>query len=267
VFPAAVALSLDAGATWVASAAPFLYTLPLTLSFLWPPSGEELGGTLVSLAAAGGGAGGGSSSSAAAATAAEAALCRFGGAGGAVAVAHRASPRLLQCTAPPSRAGPGRVAVGFAHMPPLGSFLLNTNAISVVAEWITNDLPNRVIFDVWVKRSFPGSDPDSRARNSDPDADGLSNYEEYLLGEDPLDPVRRWSVGLRKYSEGVSLVFPKKVGRRFEVEWNDRLDASGSWSRYPHPSNDPGTAPVDSEALIPIPTDVDRFYRVRISED
>jgi glucose/arabinose dehydrogenase len=156
---------------------------------------------------------------------------------------------------------------GVAHMPPLGSFLLNTNAISVVAEWITNDLPNRVIFDVWVKRSLPGSDPDTRARNSDPDADGLSNYEEYLLGEDPLDPVRRWSVGHRKDSEGVRLVFPKKTGRRFEVEWNDRLDSSGSWSRYPHPSNDPGTAPVDAEAVIPIPTDVDRFYRVRISEE
>jgi hypothetical protein len=156
---------------------------------------------------------------------------------------------------------------GVAHMPPLGSYLLNTNAIGLLAAWITNDLPNRVTFDVWATERFPGSEPGFRSRSSDPDSDGLSNFEEYLLGEDPLDPVRRWSVRIRNDSDGYRLSFPRKAGRKFEVEWNARLDAPGSWSRLEHVANDPRTAAADGEAVIPIPADADRFYRVRISEE
>jgi hypothetical protein len=52
-----------------------------------------------------------------------------------------------------------------------------------------------------------------------------------------------------------------------ELEWTGSLDGTPVWSRLEHVANDPRKASTDGEAVIPIPADADRFYRVRISED
>lgn len=156
---------------------------------------------------------------------------------------------------------------GANHMPPLGSLRLHTNAIQLVARWITNDLPRRETFDTWVRQALPGSAADPGVRTADPDSDGLSNYEEYLLREDPSDPRRQWSLSLVREESGQSLRFQKRPGRKFEVEWTDRLGDSASWSRYENPSNDPATAVDDQVRVVPVPSDGTRFFRVRISEE
>lgn len=156
---------------------------------------------------------------------------------------------------------------GVAHMPPLGSALLNTNAIVLMARWITNDLPQREMFSTWARRVLPPPDTGVDLRAADPDSDGLSNYEEYLLKEDPLSPVRTWSMTVQRDASGTKLRFPRKAGRKYEVEWTDRLDAGAPWTRFESTANDPHTATRDGQAAIPIPADGVHFYRVRVSED
>lgn len=58
------------------------------------------------------------------------------------------------------------------------------------------------------------SDPDA-----DPDADGHSNYEEYLTGSVPVDPASILKVmSIRKTAAGVELTWQSEVGRSYVLE-------------------------------------------------
>ncbi len=158
--------------------------------------------------------------------------------------------------------------LGAHHMPPLATSELDKSAIELLRRWIRDELPSRRGFRTWLPSWFPDAPVDDpRIRDEDPDGDGVVNYAEYLMGSDPLRPEPSWKTRIQTEASGPTFRFPRLAGRRFEVEWTGRLDGSPVWTRYEHPANDPGTAPVDAEAVIPIPTDVDRFYRVRISEE
>jgi uncharacterized repeat protein (TIGR03806 family) len=156
--------------------------------------------------------------------------------------------------------------LGAIHMPPLGTSELDHAAISLVSRWITNDLPTRPRFSTWAVNWLVGVPAEQAVRSADPDGDGLDNYTEYLLRENPKSPVKWWKPRITADAGGHTMRFPRLSGRRFEVEWSDRLGATAQWQRLERIENDPRLVAADGEAIIPLPEADVRFYRVKVSE-
>lgn len=156
--------------------------------------------------------------------------------------------------------------LGQNHMPPLATSELDHAAISLVSRWITNDLPTRPRFSTWAVNWLVGVPAEQAVRSADPDEDGLDNYTEYLLRENPKSPVKWWKPRITADAGGHTMRFPRLSGRRFEVEWSDRLGANAQWQRLERIENDPRLVTADGEAIIPLPEANVRFYRVKVSE-
>jgi hypothetical protein len=76
----------------------------------------------------------------------------------------------------------------FFHMPPLATTLLNTEAVNLLSEWITNGLAIYQSFADWQLAFFNSVDLPAAAPDADPDGDGAINQLEYLIGSNPLLP-------------------------------------------------------------------------------
>lgn len=152
------------------------------------------------------------------------------------------------------------------HMPPLGTFVVNTQAVRLLDRWINQSLPLQPSYARWVQTQFEGIDPAQTARDADPDADGESNFREFLLGTDPLDAGDVWKARLVGKPGDLRLRFQRKANRGFVVETTEDL-ASRSWSALDHPANRVVFGTSDSDAEVPLPTDnTFRFFRVRVIE-
>jgi glucose/arabinose dehydrogenase/mono/diheme cytochrome c family protein len=158
-------------------------------------------------------------------------------------------------------------ALGANHMPPLATYELDAASIRLIERWIREVLPSRQGYRQWAEIWLRRVTEVQAARTSDPDGDGLDNYTEYLLKENPRSGDRWWRPRITLDGPVPRMVFPRLTGRKFELEWTDRLGSDAVWSRYEQAENDPRTVIVEGTAAIPLPDDTNHFYRVRISED
>src|SRR6185503_2775543 len=85
---------------------------------------------------------------------------------------------------------------GAGQMPPLASTQHDTQAISLLSEWITNDLAGYQTFSEWQTAHFGAPTASGADAAADPDLDGAGNYLEWLTGTDPLEAADFWSIGL-----------------------------------------------------------------------
>jgi hypothetical protein len=155
--------------------------------------------------------------------------------------------------------------LGAFHMPPLGTSELDADNVERVRRWIAEVLPERQGYSQWATRWLPEPWEGLRAQSLDPDGDGLDNFTEYLLGEEPLSPERVWKPLLVRDGSRFTLRFNRRAGRRFEVQWASELGASARWSRLEVDQNDPRAKSIDTEAIIPLPDGATRFYRVTVA--
>lgn len=104
------------------------------------------------------------------------------------------------------------------------------------------------------------TDPLATGPNADPDHDGASNYAEYIAGTNPRDPNDVLKAALHVGNGALSLEWPGKTNRRYNVLQADNLDGSfGVWS------ND--IAPTPPLNRISLPLDANSgFYRVQVQE-
>ncbi|MFM8878882.1 MAG: PQQ-dependent sugar dehydrogenase, partial [Verrucomicrobiota bacterium] len=159
-----------------------------------------------------------------------------------------------------------RVAsLGTFHMPPLGTSELDAAAVELLRRWIVEALPNRSGYDAWATQWLPEPWGGLRSQSLDPDGDGLDNFTEFLLGEGPLNPVRRWKPVISRDGSRAVLRFDRWAGRRFEVEWASDPRGTSHWSRLEVEENDPRARAFDSPATIPLPDGPTRFYRVTVA--
>ncbi len=156
--------------------------------------------------------------------------------------------------------------LGPLHMPPLGTFVVNTQIVSLVAAWITNDLPAHPSYAQWTTNQFgAGNVVWFGAPEQDPDGDGLPNRLEYQLGTSPTERFDRWIPELTRDRGGVRLRFTRKANRSFVVESSDSL-ASPYWRPVDIPENRVYFPAKDEVADIRIPaTDAIRLYRIRFT--
>jgi len=154
---------------------------------------------------------------------------------------------------------------GPLHMPPLGTFVINTQAVALLTRWTTLDLPQRPSYEAWRQQYFSNSASDD-APEADPDQDGDSNQHEFLVGTDPLSPSSHWQPVLHaEEHRQVTLTYPRKANRFFQVEMAEEWD--GPWEPVNHPLNRPWLDAEDSRVALPLPSGgITRFFRVVITE-
>jgi mono/diheme cytochrome c family protein len=155
---------------------------------------------------------------------------------------------------------------GPLHMPPLGTFVTNSQAVALLTRWVTNDLPRRPSFSTWVNDHFPEEYESLSHAEMDPDGDGDSNLHEFLVGTNPMLASDRWKVRMQANASGaVSLTYRRSANRRFTVEISDGM--VGPWTPLDVPENRPRQAAVESEVTVALPPGLGvRFFRVNVVE-
>ncbi len=153
------------------------------------------------------------------------------------------------------------------HMPPLGTSVLNTEALSLIEQWIGEKLAGWQSYADWQAEHFddpsdPLADPDA-----DPDLDGLSNETEYLLGTAPDDPSPEWHVSYEVQGDSLHISFPRRANARFDVQWTTNILDSFSWQSLDIPENQPLVTEGESLGEMSVPVEgAAKFFRVVVSE-
>ncbi len=151
---------------------------------------------------------------------------------------------------------------GFGRMPPLASSELDQADIQLITNWINSELPNRTLYDQWKSTYFTALDPNG-AKTADPDGDGVSNYDEYLLGSSPLSKAMPPLLSI----DGVnSLSFQRHAFRYYALETSTNLQ---NWTPWPIPAFENSYLPTNSSAqtsLPPVPAGGNQFFRLKVTE-
>jgi hypothetical protein len=152
------------------------------------------------------------------------------------------------------------------HMPPLATTVLNTEAVNLLSEWITNGLSNYQNFADWQLMFFNSTDLPDAGPNSDPDHDGAVNELEYLVGSNPLIGADAWRITVHPNASSVQIHFPRRANRAFEVQWTANLQDAESWIPLDHPDNRPFFSSRNEDATIQdvLSPSSAKFYRVRV---
>lgn len=148
------------------------------------------------------------------------------------------------------------------HMPPLGTTVVDAQAVALIEGWIRDDLANYQTFDQWIA-TFTVSSPE---RAADPDGDGASNYLEYMLGTDPANASDGFAISIRQEQGNGVIEFPQRANRGFEVNASDSL--FDEWTPLNVPANAPFFSATNRIGTVdfPIGTGQNSFYRVRVFE-
>ncbi|RYD43259.1 MAG: hypothetical protein EOP85_10345, partial [Verrucomicrobiaceae bacterium] len=132
---------------------------------------------------------------------------------------------------------------GFGRMPPLGTSELDPANIQLVTEWINSELPNRPLYEEWRDGIFTALDPEGD-RTADPDGDGISNWQEYLLGSSPVSGSGSWQATIANGS----LNFLRKSHRYYSIQTSDGL---GTWQPWSVPELEKSYKSTDEQIEIP----------------
>jgi mono/diheme cytochrome c family protein len=162
-----------------------------------------------------------------------------------------------------------RVATnGAGRMPPLGSVVVDTQAVSLISRWITNDLPNSPTFAAWQISYFGSTNAPDALANADPDAEGARNTLEWLTGTNPTNALEAWGIGLERSGGAVTLTYPRRANRGFELQWSTNLSNSLSWQFFNVPENRPFIAATNGQTRVPdsVTPGSSKFYRARVFE-
>ncbi len=162
-----------------------------------------------------------------------------------------------------------RVAnLGGGHMPPLSTSVINTEAVELLAAWITNELSGYVSYATWQANYFGDTNAPAAAPLADPDGDRAKNYLEYLTATNPTNDASGWKVAITLSNDLVQIVIPQVANRAIEVQSTTDLLDENSWTALDQPDNAP-FFPITNRTIIvtdPATGIVPKFYRVRVIE-
>src|SRR4029078_7796038 len=103
-----------------------------------------------------------------------------------------ASNRVVLAGSPDHSPLSPRISTPVKRMPPAGSTVLDQKAIDLLQAWISQDLPQYELYNAWATRIFTNAPDADSSPDADADGDGLTNYEEYLAGSDPLSAASKF---------------------------------------------------------------------------
>ena len=151
---------------------------------------------------------------------------------------------------------------GQGQMPPIGTTVVDEQAVALIEGWVRDDLQDYKTFEEWIA----GYDVVAGERTDDVDGDGASNYLEYLLGSDPENPADGFAISMRREPGMGVIEFPQAANRGFEVNVAESL--LSDWSVLDEPGNAPFYSATNRTGAIvfPIGTGLNSYYRVRVFE-
>lgn len=153
------------------------------------------------------------------------------------------------------------VANGFTRMPPLASSMLDYDGIQLVANWITQQLPNWQTYEDWRLAHFGAPDSPEGDPAADPDADTHSNWEEFLTYSNPTNGTSFWSGNIALGSNGVEVDY-SLFNRSVIVEISPDLL---TWTPWAVAGNNGLPLSTGQTVRLPVsPSDAKSFYRFRI---
>ncbi|MBI2925774.1 MAG: PQQ-dependent sugar dehydrogenase [Verrucomicrobia bacterium] len=158
--------------------------------------------------------------------------------------------------------------LGPRHMPPLATSVLNTEAINLLATWITTELPNYKSYAEWRVAHFGSETDPAGAPEADPDDDGANNQLEYLTGTNPRQAGDGYEVSIQRNGDTAEIIFPRVADRGSEVLFTESLTDPASWRVLDVPSNRPffPATPGTGTVTDTLGGSASRFYRVRVYE-
>lgn len=155
------------------------------------------------------------------------------------------------------------------RMPPVGSSVLDTQAIALITRWITNDLASYRSFAQWQIEQFGSTNAPAAQVPADPDGDSADNWTEYLTGTMPQNPNSLWRIGIDRSAGNVSIRYPTIPNRIVTIEERSQFDPINNWRFLDQIENRPN-APVESflhEFIVPSAGSLrQRNYRGRVTE-
>jgi uncharacterized repeat protein (TIGR03806 family) len=154
---------------------------------------------------------------------------------------------------------------GFSRMPPLATHVLDPNAISLVQNWIANELPAHLTYAQWLAQ-YPTLTGANTNPTADPDGDGVNNYAEYLTGTIPTNAASYWKPFIAADTSQVAVGYrsPSNLGIVLETS-SDLLN----WTTWNVPGNDPMFALLNSTNVLvgTVTTNTPiKFFRAKILE-
>ena len=154
------------------------------------------------------------------------------------------------------------------RMPPLGSIVPDSAAISLFSRWITNDLPSYRTFADWQISFFGSTNGTDALTTADPDNDGAINQLEWLTGTSPLISAQVWGgPAISRAGDSVRVTYPRVANRGFEVQYVTNLVNSNSWQALDVPKNRPFFGATNLDFVVPdVVTNTPKYYRLRVYE-
>ena len=162
-----------------------------------------------------------------------------------------------------------RVAyLGPSHMPPIATSVINTQAVNLLAAWITNDLANYQSYPVWQLAYFGSTNAPNAQQLADADGDRAKNYLEYLTGTVPTNAASAWGISIERSNGNARITVPQVANRAFEIQSTFDLLNINSWSPLNLPANAPSFPVSNRTAIVeePIQPGSPKYYRARVFE-
>lgn len=141
------------------------------------------------------------------------------------------------------------------RMPPVGSTVHDLAAITMLRDWINEDLDSYETYEQWVSRVF-GTSGQNTGKQDDADSDGLPNISEYLLSTDPKLASSRYSVRAKPATNSPGSIlfqFTHPANRYMRILGSDF--PSGPWVPTPLQPTDavPEFPAFDTERSLLVP--------------
>jgi uncharacterized repeat protein (TIGR03806 family) len=153
------------------------------------------------------------------------------------------------------------------RMPPIATREIDPEAIQLVTDWITQDLPTRRSFTDWQTYYFGSTGNPDAAPTADPDRDGQNNQEEFFANTNPHDASSafaplRWS--LTGGGRQVQFSFAQPANRAALVETSTDLV---HWSLWDATGNAPSYPATAQPRIFIAPVDLEnrRAFRLQLS--
>jgi len=154
-------------------------------------------------------------------------------------------------------------AQGFGRMPPLGSNEVDQSATNLLTEWINESLPTRKTYAQWRSVSFGSDDSPEGMPEADPDSDGFTNRNEFILGTQPRSGAGFFVPHVLINDTTATVSFTLPTGRRGIVEVSNNLM---DWQTWDVPGNNGVPTTDGHHVLIGTKNSAVRFIRVRVEE-
>ncbi len=154
------------------------------------------------------------------------------------------------------------------RMPPVGTSVIDTQAIALVQRWIINDLVGYKTFAEWQFANFGSTNSPAAMALADPDTDLADNFTEFLTGTSPTDSTDFWKLGITSDEEGVEVHYRRVQNRLVELEWTPGLPGTGLWQFLNLQANQPFVSATSGVFRLhdSSTNGAARFYRARVSE-